>query len=193
VTAHRVALRHAAIAAALLAARTAAGAATLVVTSTADAGPGTLRQAILDSNASAGVADVITFDIPGPGVHVIAPLTALPPLTDPVTIDGTTQPGYSGAPLVSLDGALAGPSQSGLTIQAGPTSVRALAIGGFGLSGIRIEGAASGGSAVEACFLGVDPGGVLEHGNGVSGVSVLDSGGNVIGGASANEGNVIAG
>jgi len=37
-----------------------------------------LRQAILDSNASVGVADTISFNIPGAGVHTIVPLSALP-------------------------------------------------------------------------------------------------------------------
>ncbi|MCA9431079.1 MAG: hypothetical protein KC940_11280, partial [Candidatus Omnitrophica bacterium] len=42
-------------------------AATLTVTTTADSGAGSLRQAILDANASTGVLDVIQFNIPGDG------------------------------------------------------------------------------------------------------------------------------
>ncbi len=64
------------------------------VTTTDDSGPGSLRQAILDANANPGT-DTITFNIPGAGPHTIAPLTALPEITDPVIIDGTTQPGAS--------------------------------------------------------------------------------------------------
>src|SRR6516164_1272062 len=51
-----------------------AGAATLLVTTAADAGPGSLRHAI-----------------PEAGVPAIAPATDLPALTAPVVIDGTTQ------------------------------------------------------------------------------------------------------
>src|SRR6476620_11826994 len=51
--------------------------ATFVVTSTADSGVGSLRQAILDANASPG-KDRIDFDISGPGVHVIQVLSDLP-------------------------------------------------------------------------------------------------------------------
>ena len=69
-----------------------ASAATFTVTSTADSGPGSLRQAILDANANAGT-DTIAFAIPGAGVHTISPVTALPNITQPVTIDGYTQPG----------------------------------------------------------------------------------------------------
>jgi len=67
---------------------------TYTVTSAADSGAGTLRQAILDANANAGT-DSIHFNIPGGGVHTIAPATALANLTSPVTIDGYTQPGAS--------------------------------------------------------------------------------------------------
>ncbi|MBX9579110.1 MAG: hypothetical protein K2X87_02280, partial [Gemmataceae bacterium] len=67
--------------------------AVLTVTNTDDSGPGSLREAILDSNASAGVRDTIAFAIPGDEVHTIRPTSALPPIADPVVIDGYTQPG----------------------------------------------------------------------------------------------------
>src|SRR5689334_18053532 len=44
---------------------------TFVVSSTADAGGGSLRQAILDANANPG-ADQITFNLPGAGTHAMA-------------------------------------------------------------------------------------------------------------------------
>src|SRR5512135_2117087 len=71
-----------------------ASAATFTVTNTADTGAGSLRQAILDANASVGF-DTIAFNIPGTGVHTITPVTELPYLTDPASIDGYTQPGAS--------------------------------------------------------------------------------------------------
>ena len=72
----------------------AATATTYTVTTTADSGAGSLRQAILDANTNAG-ADTIAFDIPGSGVHTITPLTALPAITQSLTIDGYTQTGAS--------------------------------------------------------------------------------------------------
>src|SRR3712207_6180226 len=69
-------------------------AATFTVTTTADSGPGSLRQAIADANA-AGTSDDIAFSIPGGGVQTIRPLSALPTLISPVTIDGYTQTGAS--------------------------------------------------------------------------------------------------
>ena len=71
------------------------------VTSTADSGPGSLRQAILDSNTATGGTNTIDFAIPGRGVQTIAPLSPLPAITNPVLIDGTSQPGYAGTPLIA--------------------------------------------------------------------------------------------
>src|SRR5512137_1235387 len=70
----------------------AAPAATFVVTNASDAGPGSLRQALLDSNATPG-ANLVQFNLPGNGVHTIAPLTPLPLITNSLTIDGYSQPG----------------------------------------------------------------------------------------------------
>jgi hypothetical protein len=67
---------------------------TYTVTNTNDAGPGSLRQAILDANASPG-ADSVDFAIPGDGVQTIALSTPLPDIVDPLWIDGYTQPGAS--------------------------------------------------------------------------------------------------
>ena len=65
-----------------------------VVTNTNDTGAGSLREAIVAANGTAG-ADTITFNIPGSGVHTISPLTPLPAITEAVTIDGYSQPGAS--------------------------------------------------------------------------------------------------
>lgn len=66
--------------------------ATFLVVNTDDAGAGSLREAILSANALAG-EDRIEFAVPGPGPHIIAPLTALPFVSDSAVIDGYSQPG----------------------------------------------------------------------------------------------------
>src|SRR5438105_443291 len=96
---------------------------TFTVLNTLDSGAGSLRQAILASNASVGIADTIAFDIGGGGQQTIRPASALPIITDSVTIDGTTQGGYAGSPLIELNGGGAGDS-SGLYITAGNSTVR---------------------------------------------------------------------
>jgi hypothetical protein len=63
---------------------------TFTVTSLADAGLGTLRDAITKANAAAGTADTIQFDpslfVSGPGV--VSLMTALPTITDSLAITG---------------------------------------------------------------------------------------------------------
>ena len=88
--------------------------ATFTVTSTADSGPGTLRAAILSANADPD-ADRITFNLPDPA-QAITPTSALPDITHPVGIDGATQPGFTGTPLVRIDGRTAGPGVVGLRL-----------------------------------------------------------------------------
>ena len=63
-----------------------------------DSGPGSLRQAILDSNAADRATNTIDFDISGSGVQTIAPLSSLPAITNPVLIDGFSQPGTPARP-----------------------------------------------------------------------------------------------
>jgi hypothetical protein len=74
-------------------------AAVFTVTNTNDTGAGSLRQAILDANASPG--STIGFSI-GTGQQTITPASDLPIVTAPTTIDGSTQPGYAGTPLIRV-------------------------------------------------------------------------------------------
>jgi hypothetical protein len=74
-----------------------------LVTTTNDTGDGSFRKALLDANANPGT-DIIDFNIPGLGPQTIFPMSKLPNITDPVLIDGSSQPGYAGTPLIVLDG-----------------------------------------------------------------------------------------
>jgi parallel beta-helix repeat protein len=159
-----------------------------VVTNTNDEGAGSLRRAIEDANAAPG-ADAIAFAIPGGGVHRIAPESPLPAITSPVTIDGTTQPGFAGSPLVELDGIDAGES-NGLVIEAGDSVVRGLVINRFSVHGIEIVG--DGGNVVEGNYLGTDATGTAACPNGEVGVIVFHSANNRIGGTSPASRNVIS-
>lgn len=76
---------------------------TYTVTNTNDSGAGSLRQAMLDANTNVG-DDVIEFNIGGGGAQTIDLLSDLPTLTSGLTIDGSTQPGYSGTPLIAIGG-----------------------------------------------------------------------------------------
>jgi hypothetical protein len=115
----------------LLAGTGSAGAATFTVDSTADSGgtcsPGgscTLRQALNGSNAVAG-ADTIAFSIGGGGSQTIVVASTLPAATGTVAIDGSTQPGFSGSPLIRLRGSNDFVS-AGIAIQADDSAVYGL-------------------------------------------------------------------
>lgn len=139
--------------------------ATFAVVNTADSGLGSLRQAILDANANLG-DDVINFNIGGGGVQTIAPTSALPTITDPVTIDGTTQPGFVGSPIIELNGAGAGFTH-GLSITAGNSTVRSLVINRFSVdrAGVNLEGPGAVGNRVQGCYIGTDVSGTVPLGN----------------------------
>ncbi|HET9529659.1 MAG TPA: right-handed parallel beta-helix repeat-containing protein, partial [Blastocatellia bacterium] len=162
---------------------------TFTVINTNDSGPGTLRQAILDANDNLG-ADIIAFGIPGPGPHTIAPTTALPEVTDPLTIDGTTQPGYSGKPVIELSGVNAGIGVDGLCVIFPGTVIRALAINRFGGNGIKlVEGDDT---LIVGNFIGTDVTGTIGLGNGGSGIFSTNDGLKV-GGWTPAARNVISG
>jgi hypothetical protein len=165
-----------------------ARAADFQVTTTADDGDGSLRQAILDANASDG-ADTITFAI-GSGAVTISPLSPLPEITGPVTIDGTTQPGFVGPPLVELSGSEPNAGGIGLKLTGGSSTVRGLIVDGWSQYGIDIEG--SGQNHVVGNYVGTDPTGSHGVANG-TGIRVDGSSGNVIGGPDGADRNLVSG
>jgi hypothetical protein len=141
-------------------------AATFAVTTTADSGTGSLRQALLDANAAAGL-DNIHFAIPGAGPHQILPASDLPGIRSPVVIDGYTQPGASVNTAVVGSNAqirivIIGPgdfSIQSLALLAGSTgsTIRGLAINGFGGSQIFTGGTTAGSDCViTGNFIGTD-------------------------------------
>lgn len=181
----------------VLAVQSASGA-VFTVTNTDDTGPGSLRQAILEANKiRESEANKIEFNIPGPGPHTIVPASGLPPITAPVIIDGTTQPGFAGRPIIELNGSVAG-STKGLHITAGNSTVRGLAINRFGGSnpGVRtaqIQLETRGGNRIEGNFLGPDLTGTRNVGTPEVGLRLRDSSNNVIGGTNAASRNVMSG
>ncbi len=162
---------------------------TILVTTTADSGPGSLRQAIVESNADTGDVDRIHFDIPGAGLHTITPLTGLPTVSQPVVIDGATQPGFTGTPLIELNGN--GLTANGLNISGGGSTVRGLVINRFGGSAISIS--TNGNNVIEGNYLGTSAFGTVDFGNGSHGVLISNAPNNRIGGIAAGAGNVISG
>jgi len=165
-------------------------AATYTVTTVADSGAGSLRQAILNANGNSGL-DTIAFNISGTGPFTITPASALPTITDPVIIDGTTQPGYTVTPLIEINGSSLVAGTDGLAISAGGSTVRGLAINRCPRDAIRVE--SLGTNVIQGNFLGTDPSGTVARGNGEGGVMIFESPGNLIGGTTASARNLISG
>ena len=163
------------------------------VTNTNDAGPGSLRDAIAQANATAAPPHNINFAIPGAGVQTIAPLTSLPIISVPTIINGASQPGFAGTPLIQLNGANAGATTNGILITGSGSTIRGLAINRFRGSGIFILGNAATGNSVVGNSIGTDPNGTADLGNAGSGVVVDNAPGNTIGGNAAGDRNIISG
>lgn len=163
-------------------------ASTFTVTNTNDSGAGSLRQAILDANANAG-PDIINFSI-GSGAQRITLTSSLPTISDPLTIDGTTQPGYAGTPIIEVttDGQVIG---DGLTITDGSSVLRGLVLNRFRGHAIKIE--SGGGNIIEGNYIGTDASGNAPAANYQNGVFIVGSTNNRIGGTTAAARNVISG
>ncbi len=163
---------------------------TYTVSTTADSGVGSLRQAIIDANANGG-ADNISFSIAGAGPHTIALSTALPIISETVTIDGTTEPDFSTTPMIVLDGTNTLIS-NGIVLGVGAhgSSIKGLVINNFDYSGILVY---SNNNIITGNYIGTDAAGTAPGvGNGLNGIYLWGSSGNTIGGTSALERNIIS-
>jgi hypothetical protein len=163
----------------------------LVVTNTNDSGLGSLRGALNLAAVLAG-SNTITFNIPGAGPHVIQVPSPLPQIAEPITIDGTTQPGYAGSPLIELDGKNTAQFR-GLWLVGGSGIVRGLSVHGF------VDQIVLGGNnnIITGCHIGTGSAGNTNPGNQGKGISIENGSiGNQIGGptnvAGTGLGNVIS-
>lgn len=196
----------------------AAQATTFVVNSTADlpdanvgdgfcsdgTGNCTLRAAIEEANFTAA-SDTINFGIaPFDGsVKTIAPNSALPFISQPVVINGYSQTGSSANTqtisdnavlLIELNGANVGAGVNGIVLSAGDCSVSGLIINRFSRNGISINGGDD--NNISGNFIGTDATGMLDLGNGgvgIEGEFGAGSSGNVIGGTTPAERNIVSG
>ena len=162
---------------------------TFTVTNTNDSGAGSLRQAMLDANANSG-ANTINFNLPGAAPFTITLQSDLPILTEAVTIDGTTQPGFAGRPIVELNGNDV-QTRAGLTLSGGNSVVRGLVLNRFHTAAISINGGSN--NRIEGNFIGTDVTGTVRRPNGGAGVNVFQSPNNIIGGTTAAAMNLLSG
>ena len=157
---------------------------TYTVMNTADSGAGSLRAAITSAEASAG--NTVAFDIGGSGVQTIHltstdPIytyTALPLISNAVTIDGTTQHDYSSTPLIQIDGSMESSSfLDGLYITANSCTIKGLDFTGFSGTAIVLT---SGLNTVANNYIGADPTGTTADANQGGGIDIYGGGSNQI-------------
>ena len=124
--------------------------ATLKVTNTNDAGLGSLRQALIDANASDNQNDIEFAIGSSCGPRTISPQSLLPKITGPVRLRGFTQPGAQRNTLAQGDNATrcivlngGGSLAYGLAADTGADAavgVDGLAFGGFALVALNLSG-----------------------------------------------------
>lgn len=172
--------------------------------------PCTLRAAIQAANANAD-HDTIQFDFSG-GQVTISPTSALPPIVNPVTIDGyalgagnpnTLAVGHDASISIRIDGQNAGPNIPGLVFLGGASNsvLRGVAITRFGAHGVMLSGQNIANSLIEVSvtgnFIGTDGTGVGDDATGLlanagSGIFINDLARNaMVGGDLPAERNLI--
>ncbi|MDP6722002.1 MAG: thrombospondin type 3 repeat-containing protein, partial [Pirellulaceae bacterium] len=157
----------------------------------------TLRAAFQETNAHP-VMNTVAFFIPtndvgyniGTGAYTIQPASALPSITAPVTIDGTTQPGFLGVPIIEIDGTNAGLTVDGIVVLGGNSVIKGMIVNRFDASAIVLD--TQGATFVVGNYIGTDVTGTLPLGNNGNGISIVGSPVNTVGGTTTAERNVIS-
>ncbi len=170
-----------------------------VADGTCDGAHCSLDDAIVAANATPGT-DTIAFAIlPGGGTHTLTRATALPPITEAVTIDGYTQTGSQAntVPLGPLDTIIRIELQAttpavgnGLRIEASNVTIRGLAIANFA-NNISVSDTSTA-VAISGNFIGTAADGLTAMGS-TNGVACDLCAGLTVGGANEAARNLISG
>ena len=157
---------------------------TLSVMNLNDAGSGSLRQAILDADAAGG-SNIIDFAIAG---TIQLTSGALPTITDATSIQGSTAPGWTAAPVVEINCNGFGGLQIGAGVTGGAIST--VAIVNASGAGVTLNGD---NASVTGNYIGVGLNGTTAMANSGDGLELVSSDGNTISGnvISGNQGNGI--
>jgi hypothetical protein len=166
-----------------------------------------LRRAIQQANFFGGNVREIRFNIPGNGPFKFEPATNYPSILRPVIIDGTTQPGFAGTPIIEIDGSNISGSGEGLRIQAADSVIRGLVINN--MPAVNYQGSLIGGSGIvvlstnirpniqnvtiEGNYLGTNVDGTARRPNWGNGVQIFDAYLNTIGGTTTQARNLLSG
>ncbi len=176
---------------------------TNVVTTTADAGPGSLRAAIYYLTDHPGA--VARFNIPtnDPGysnsVFTIHLTGHLPPLVaNGMVIDGSTQPGFATNPIIVVDGSQILPEEftsiTGLLLYSANNQVKNVAFQGFNWNGLTMLYPDATNNTISGCWSGLGSTGTNAAPNAYQGILISDGASrNIVGGTNALARNVLSG
>lgn len=174
------------------------------VTTTADAGEGSLRWAIEGINESAG-PDTIDFNIPESDEGFdgttwnIRVLTRLPDIVDGGTqIDGSSQTQNQSdtnadGPEIVISGSDMSESSDGIIIKSPGNTILELIISGFSWTGLKIDGDEAVGNIIQGCYIGTDVSATNAQSNNEGIYIGTGSQYNQIGGAEPSQRNIISG
>jgi len=137
--------------------------ATFSVTNLNPAGPGSLAWAIVQSNVTPG-ADTIDFDVAG---TIRTGRASLPVVTDRVTIDGASAPGFAGAPRVTVD--FQGSAGLRFGVGGDASTLRSLSVVGAGTAGVMLDASFV---TLEGNYIGLRADGLTPAGNRGDGVQI---------------------
>ncbi len=161
-----------------------------------------LRGAIINANANGAGLDIIQFNIGGGNAQTITmSSTPLPDIQTSLIIDGTTQPLFGGLPLIEINGAASVINTNGFRISSPlgnipiTVTIKSLIINRFKGSGIYFTASSGITATVTGCYIGTNPGGSIDLGNGNHGIriSAFPDSSFTIGGTLTSERNVISG
>jgi hypothetical protein len=151
-----------------------------VIVNTNDDGQGSFRTFLENAAANVGTNSTY-FKIPttDPGYTAvplrwtITPLSPFNPIADPVVIDGATQPGFTGSPVIYLDGASAGAGVDAFTLanDSDGSTIRSMIVNRFTRDGILVQAGADS-ITIAGCWIGSDGTGSTLLGNGDDGIEL---------------------
>ncbi|QQS32421.1 MAG: right-handed parallel beta-helix repeat-containing protein [Acidobacteriota bacterium] len=166
-----------------------------------------LRGAIFAASNNPG-PDLIAFSIGG-GPPTIDLNTQLPSLTSGTTLDATTQPGYSGSPLITIPGHNLGNRSDGLQISGSNCVIRGFVVnrfkgeydasmggivGGNGIAVLTTLGSSTSlNNFVEGNYSGTNIAGTSDLGNDTTGVNIFAADETTVGGTIDEARNVLSG
>jgi hypothetical protein len=177
----------------------------ILVTTTSDSGAGSLRQALIVADSTTG-ADTIQFNIPDtdPGYNGTNGTWTIQPseqfdkmIGDSTFINGASQSANQGdsnpsGPEIEIDGTNV--EESCFIIEGSYNKISGLTINRFGYYGISIRYENAIGNIISGNYIGIDVTGEIALGNAMGGINVDGfTKGNLIGGLSPSERNIISG